>query len=57
VLDTDAFLPRVQVTDDLAAEAGGDGAAERYAPTEEAQHVGAAEGGHGVLQQAWVQPP
>src|SRR4051794_4384342 len=56
MLDANPFLTLVKITDDLTAEVGGDGAAERQASTKEAHDVGAAEGADGVLQQTWVQP-
>src|SRR5438067_7262720 len=55
VFDTHPFLTLVEIADDFTSEALGDLTAERHTSTEEAHDVGAAERGHGVLQQSGVE--
>ena len=46
MFDAHRFLALVDITDDFTSKALGDVAAERNAPTEQTQDVGAAEGSH-----------
>jgi hypothetical protein len=55
VLNANSLLTRLEIGQDLASEARGDISGERNTPTQQAQHVGAAKFGHGMLQQARVQ--
>ena len=55
--DAHAFLAFAQITDDLPGEVGRQLATQRNLATEEAHDVAATQADHGLLQQAWVEPP
>ncbi len=55
MFDAHPFLALVEVTDDFTSEAFAQVAAERNAPTQETQDVGAAKGGHRMVEQSRVE--